>query len=289
LVDLICERATQSVAEADAFVPHFGGVVANVAVVAARAGAPVALLGGAGEDEWGAWLRDRLVRDGVDVSHFELIPGARTPLALISVDATGEPHYEIYGEQIPSVARAGRERLESAVRACAALFISSNTMVGAEERELTMRARAIALEHGRPVIFDPNLRLHRWRSRADAAASANACVPGALLVRANAAEAAAMTGEDDPDRAASALVKAGAQLAVVTLGAQGALLRGDFRAEVPGLPVQVRSTIGAGDVLTGLLLAKLATSDFYPAAVAASLPEAVAASARACERWGALD
>jgi sugar/nucleoside kinase (ribokinase family) len=76
---------------------------------------------------------------------------------------------------------------------------------------------------------------------------------------------------------------------VVTLGAQGALLRGDFRAEVPGLPVQVRSTIGAGDVLTGLLLAKLATSDFYPAAVAASLPEAVAASARACERWGALD
>jgi hypothetical protein len=43
LVDLICERPIASVAEADAFVPHFGGVVANVAVVAARAGAPVAL------------------------------------------------------------------------------------------------------------------------------------------------------------------------------------------------------------------------------------------------------
>ncbi len=139
------------------------------------------------------------------------------------------------------------------------------------------------------MIFDPNLRLHRWRSRADAAASANACVPGALLVRANAAEAAVMTGEADPDRAACALVKAGAQLVVLTLGAQGALLRGAFRADVPGVPVRVRSTIGAGDVLSGLLLAKLATSDFYPAAVADSLPDAVAASARACERWGALD
>ena len=66
-----------------------------------------------------------------------------------------------------------------------------------------MRARELALELERPVIFDPNLRLHRWRSHADAAASANACVPGALLVRANAAEAELMTGEEDPERAAA--------------------------------------------------------------------------------------
>ena len=41
-----------------------------------------------------------------------------------------------------------------------------------------MRARELALELGRPVIFDANLRLHRWSSRSDAAASANACVRG---------------------------------------------------------------------------------------------------------------
>ena len=41
--------------------------------------------------------------------------------------------------------------------------------------------------------------------------------------------------------------------------------------------------------MTGILLAKLALSDFYPSAVAAALPEAVAESAHACERWGALD
>ena len=60
------------------------------------------------------------------------------------------------------------------------------------------------------MVFDSNLRLHRWASRADAAASANACVPGALLVRANRAEAELMTGEQDPERAAMALRKAGA-------------------------------------------------------------------------------
>jgi sugar/nucleoside kinase (ribokinase family) len=76
---------------------------------------------------------------------------------------------------------------------------------------------------------------------------------------------------------------------VLTLGPEGALLRGELRLDVSGRPANVRSTIGAGDVLTGVLLARLATSGYYPPAAAASLPEAVAQSALACERWGALD
>jgi fructokinase len=152
-----------------------------------------------------------------------------------------------------------------------------------------MHAREIALARGKHVIFDPNLRLHRWSSRADAAASANACVPGSLLVRANRSESELMTGERDPEKAAVALLKAGARLVVITLGSEGAILRGELRADAPGVPARVRSTIGAGDVLTGILLARLAASGFYPAAAAASLRDAVAESARACERWGALD
>ena len=84
-----------------------------------------------------------------------------------------------------------------------------------------MRARELALSLDRPVVFDPQLRLDRWRSRAEAAATANACVPDALLVRASAGDAALMTGEDDPERAALALLKAGARMVVLTLGPRG--------------------------------------------------------------------
>jgi sugar/nucleoside kinase (ribokinase family) len=152
-----------------------------------------------------------------------------------------------------------------------------------------MAAREAALAADRPIVFDPNLRLHRWRSAADAAASSVACVRGALLVRCNADEAALMTGEDDPERAAQSLVKAGARLVVITLGSGGAILRGELRADAPGVPARVVSTIGAGDVLTGVLLARLAATGFYPAAVAAGLRDAVEAAARVCERWGAVD
>ncbi len=81
-------------------------------------------------------------------------------------------------------------------------------------------------------------------------------------------------------------------MVVITLGAGGAILRGGagLKVDCPAVaPARVLSTIGAGDALTGTLLARLANSGFYPAAAAAALGEAVAASAQACERWGSLD
>ena len=290
LVDLICGCSLEDgLAAGDTFVPRFGGAVANVAVVAARTGAHVALAGGAGDDAWGRWLRERLEHEGVELSHFELVPGTPTPIAIVTIGPDGEPQYQIYGEGIATVVHALGDQLDDAVRDSGALFLSTNTLVTPDEREVSMGARELALELERHVIFDPNLRLHRWPSRAEAAASANACVPGALLVRCNEAEAALMTGETDVERAALALVKAGARLVVITLGPRGAILRGERRANAPGVPARIVSTVGAGDVLTGILLGKLGVTGFYPSAVAASLPEAVAESGRACERWGALD
>jgi sugar/nucleoside kinase (ribokinase family) len=292
LVDMIGEAPAPSASAVERFEPHFGGATANVAVFAARAGAHVSLAGAAGADRWGQWLVQRLEAEQVDTSHFRLVEGLNTQLAFVSVDERGEPTYELDGDLVEPLVDALQDRIDAAVDAAAGLFVSSNTLAGAGERALTMRARERALEHDRPVIFDCNLRLHRWASRADAAASANACVPGAVLVRANREEAELLTGETDPERAALALRKAGAELAVITLGAGGAILRGGggLRIDAPAVrPSRVLSTVGAGDALTGRLVAALALSGFYPAAAAAALEEAVAAAAQACERWGSLD
>ena len=262
-------------------------------MIAARLGAHVALAGGAADDDWGRWLRDRLRREGIDLSLFELAPEAQTPIELVTVGPDGGPRYELYGDSVVTALAALDARMDEAVQNSAALFFGSGTLVGAEQREITMRARELALSLGRPVVFDPTVRRHRWRSRAEAAAVANACVPDALLVRAGAGDAELMTGEEDPERAALALLKAGARMVVITLGAEGAILRGELRLDVEGdgdgAPAGVLSAIGAGEVLTGILLARLAASAYYPAAVAASLPEAVAQATRACERWGALE
>jgi sugar/nucleoside kinase (ribokinase family) len=272
-VELVCERPA---AEADVFVPRLGGTVAGVAVAAARAGAAVGLAGVVGDDTWGRWLRARLQAAGVDAGLFALLPGVRTPLALTTVNTVVER--TLYGDTDAALAPALAERLEAAAVDATGLLLSSSTLLDPGQRELTTAIRALALEAGRPVVFHPGLRVERWRSQADAAASANACVPGALLVIASLAEATVMTGEEDPERAALALVKAGARLVALGLGSEGAMLRGELRADVEtALPA---GRLGAAEIFTGSLLARLALSDFYPPAVAAGLREAVAAAAR---------
>ena len=82
----------------------------------------------------------------------------------------------------------------------------------------------------------------------------------------------------------------GAELVAVTLGPDGALLRGavcaDAQRRAARTPID---TTGAGDVVTGVLIAALATSGYSADAAAQALPVAVAAAARATEGWGAID
>ena len=289
LVDLICERPVTALTEADAFVPHFGGAAANVAVGAARLGAQVELAGGAGDDAWGAWLRERLEAEHVGLEWFGLLPGIVTPVAFATVDASGEPAYAIYGDSIRAVVEALEDRLADAVERCDAVFLNSNTLVGDRERALTIAARDRALELGRPVVVDPNLRLHRWDSPGRAAGEARELVKGAFLVKCNREEARLLSGEDDAEAAAAGLLAMGAEHVVVTRGPDGAVLRGGgLRSDVPGRAATPLSTIGAGDAVCSVLLARLAATGFYPPAIAAALPEAVEEGALAVERWGAL-
>src|ERR687893_723199 len=221
--------------------------------------ARVALAGGAGEDAWGGWLRDRLASENVDHDWFGLVPGVLTPVAFVTIDLRGEPSYAIYGDTIEAVIEALEGRLDAAVDQCDALFVTSNTLVGERERALTLGARERGL------------------------------VKDAFLVKCNGEEARLLTGEDDPEAAVEGLLAAGARHAVVTRGARGAVVRGGgLKLDMPGEPAHPISTVGAGDVFMGTVIAGLAATRFYPPAIAATLRDAVVEGARATERWGAL-
>ncbi len=292
IVDLICPHAVTSYDEADAFVPSPGGVIANVAVTAAQQGAAVSFAGGAGDDRWGRWLHERLAVAGLDLRWFALADGHPTAVAFTTVDERGEPSWDLYGDGVAASVSALDDRLPGAVEATDALLFTSNTLADESAAQLTLAARERALELGRPVVFDPSVRLHRWRNGPGAATAAcNACVADAFLVKCNALEARIMTGEDDPEAAAASLLAGGAQHVIVRLGSGGAILRApgmktDVRATPPA---RVLSTIGAGDVFLGVIVAHLGLTDYYPSALAAALPAAAEQAARACERWGALD
>lgn len=290
LVDLICERRVGSLTEADSFVPHFGGALANVAVAAARGGAEVGLAGAVGDDEWGAWLCARLEREGVDLRFFNRLEGELTPIAFATFDEAGDPSFQIYGDAIRIAVESLRPRIDAVIGAADALVYSSTTLATPGEREVTLRARELALERGVRVCLDPNIRPNRWGGDANRAArAARELVAGSFLVRANREEASAIAGVADPRDAAAEIAGLGAELAVVTLADGGALIRGACEAELPAPEVEVVTTLGAGDAFMGTLVAGIAARAWDPARAGEALVAALEAAAQACTRWGALD
>lgn len=290
LVDLVCERPVRALTEADSFRPHFGGALANFAVAASRAGADAGLAGAAGEDGWGRWLRARLERERVDLRFFELLADERTPIAFAWFDERREPSFEIYGDAVAVAVESVAPRVEEAIGAASAIAYGSTTLATPAEREVTLRARELALERGARVCFDPNIRPNRWGGDPRRAAeAARELIEGSFLVRANREEAIAIAGVNDPRAAAERLAAMGAELAVVTLAGQGALIRGACEAESRPPEVEVVSTIGAGDAFMGTLVAGIASRGWDAARAGEALGPALEAAARACTHWGALD
>jgi sugar/nucleoside kinase (ribokinase family) len=287
IVDLVCERELAEPGEADHFVPHPGGALANVAVAARRAGAESALLGGVGDDAWGSWLRERLWHEGVDVRWLETIEGVATPVAFVTFDWEREPSFAIYGEGIAEAMRAAGPHLSEAIGGAEALIFGSNTLVSEPERELTLRARRAARDSGAQLLFDPNLRPNRWRELSRGVRLSRELIDGTLVVRANEWEARELTDESDPAAAAEALCELGAALGVVTVGREGAVMRGAASGEASSPRVEVVSPLGAGDAFMGALAAGLARVDWDPERGAKALKGAVEAGARACTGWGA--
>jgi sugar/nucleoside kinase (ribokinase family) len=291
IVDLICEEELDSPAQARSFRAHFGGALANVAVAAAREGAAAALAGGVGDDDWGQWLRARLLTEGVDLRWFSLVPGLRTPLAFATFDRSREPRFAIYGDGIEAGLHSVRDSLEEAIGAADALVFGSNTLAGEPERALTFEARRLATAQDLPVLFDPNIRPNRWRDLAPGLELCREVCDGAFVVRANLGEAREIAGLGAGARAedaAEALVALGARTAVVTLGPEGALARGEEEGEAAAPRVDVVSPLGAGDSFLGALAAGAARRRWTAGGVVDSLEAACAAGARACASWGAL-
>ncbi|MBQ8129233.1 MAG: carbohydrate kinase, partial [Clostridia bacterium] len=109
------------------------------------------------------------------------------------------------------------------------------------------------------VSYDPNYRASLWADRETAVREMRAPLSLCDIVKISDEETALLTGAQDPKEAARILCEGGAKLVLVTLGAKGALWRcGGESGVVPGCPVKVADTNGAGDTFFGALLSCIA-------------------------------
>ncbi len=241
-----------------------GGVAATAAVTLARLGVPVAFVGRVGDDAAGRSIRSGLADEGVDVTGLRTVPG-RSPVTVVLVeqdsgertlvpDVRGVPPIELTPSDLEAAAEADWLHVDQtgypALAAVRAAGIET----------------PVSLDAGN---FVDELDLARVRLYAPTERALLARYPGLEL-------AAALT---------TALGE-GPELVVATRGAEGSVAAERLEGGAPRITMApalhrpIVSTLGAGDVFHGALLAALLDDETD---VANALRRANATAALACQ------
>ena len=244
LISLVAEEPGP-LAEAATFERHIAGAEANVAVGLARLGQSVAYIGRVGSDGFGVAIVRRLRAEGVDVRHLTVDTTATTGIMLRERRVLG-PAQVVYARTGSAGSRLSVEDVDRA--AADGLFSDARWLhltgitpaLSGTARDAVMRAVELAHEAELTVSLDVNLRRRLWSDEA-AAPIVRALARQADIVLGSPDELAVVTGSDaaDPGKLARAVLALGPSIAVVKLGADGALGAKDGSApiRVPALPV----------------------------------------------------
>jgi ribokinase len=246
-----------------------GGKGGNQAVAAARLGRRVAMIGLVGDDQSGSELLAALQTEAVDTSHVGRLSGVPSGTALIAVGPDGE--------NMILVSLGANRRLASA-HVDQARGLLSAALVTLIQLEIPLEAvMAAARAAGGAVVLNP----------APARDVPNQLLELVDVIVPNRVELAQLAGTALPrssEEAVEAAAKLPTKAAVITLGADGALLmEGDRATHVPALPVACVDATAAGDAFCGALADALARGE--PLDEGAHW--AVRVAAAACSRRGA--
>ncbi|WP_030784122.1 carbohydrate kinase family protein [Streptomyces sp. NRRL S-920] len=287
LIDLVPQEADQD-AGLPPLAPRLGGGPYNTAVALGRLGSPVAFCSRVSRDAFGEALLGGLRAAGVDLSYVQRGPEPTT-LAVASVGADGSAGYSFYVEGTADRLFTAPDRLPDGVRAMSFGTCSLVLEPGASAYEELLRRAA-----GRGVFtaLDPNVRAALIPDADAYRARFKSWLPSVSLLKLSQEDADWLGGTPRE------WLASGPSAVVVTRGGEGLWLytREGDELRVPGEPVDVVDTIGAGDTVNAALLHGLATRDaLSPEAVAGLDAEtwsdvlrfAARAAAVTCSRTGA--
>ena len=236
---------------------HFGGAPANVAIHAAALGAESYMISAVGPDARGEAALARLDAAGVNRTAVAQLLGRPTGAVGVSVDARGQPSFDIAADVAWDYLPWSRAVEEVVERADAICF---GTLAQRASVSRTAIQRAVRATHRRTWrLFDVNLRQNHFDER----------VVISSLELANAvklnedelpvvARLCKLTATGLVDQLRMLCDWFGLRLAALTRGAAGSVLATPDEVHESAAPATVVcDTVGAGDAFTAVLLVGL--------------------------------
>ena len=249
LIDFICTDIGVSLSSGDNFLKKAGGAPANVTSAISRLGGKASFGGSVGQDPFGDFLENSLVKEGVDTTFLKR-EGKPTTMSFVSVQEDGERDF-VFARGADEIYEPDEKEAKEMESFDIFHFGSATALLGGSLRDTYDKFFAYAEKSQKLICFDPNYRDNLWAGRdQEFIELSKKYIAKSDIVKVSDAEACLITG------------KLGETVLLVTLGKEGTLIiAGDHVETVGSVKIKSVDSTGAGDAFVGALLYKMACSD----------------------------
>jgi 5-dehydro-2-deoxygluconokinase len=272
-VDLYAEQEGARLEDVQSFRKYVGGSAANIALNTARLGVKTAMLTRVGEEQMGRFVRSTMADTGVNVSHVTFDPEHLTPYVLLAIrDIENFPRIFAYGDAADMALDEG-DVDPGFIASSGALLVTGTPLSRPGSRSATFKAVSAAREAGTRVLFDLDYRPVFWGvashqqggqmfvESTEVTEEYRSVLPHCDLVVGTEEEIRIAGGHPDTRESLIAIREVCGATIVLKVGAMGAIVfPGEIPEDlqdgvsVPGFPVEVFNSVGAGDAfMSGFL------------------------------------
>jgi 5-dehydro-2-deoxygluconokinase len=272
-VDLYGEQIGARLEDVQTFAKYLGGSPTNTAVGAARLGLEVGLISRVGDEHNGRFVRETLVREGVDVSCLVTDPQRLTALVFLSLKDPDTFPLLFYRQHCADMALCVDDIDPGYIASASALVVSGTHLSQPDTRAACLKAMHAAREAGTRVVLDidyrpvlwgltsPGLGERRYVASDAVSRQLQAVLPLCDLIVGTEEEIHIAGGDTDNLSALRCIRSLTEALIVMKRGPMGCVAYPGAITDVeasgltgPGFPVEVFNVLGAGDAfMAGLL------------------------------------
>ncbi len=269
-VDLYGEQIGGRLEDMGSFAKYVGGSPTNTAIAAARLGLRVGLLTRVGADHMGRFIREELVREGVDVRGVHTDPERLTALVVLGIRNRESFPLIFYRENCADMALCEQDLDEAFLASADAVLINGTHLSTPGVFAASLGAARQVKARGGRVVFDVDYRPVLWgltakdlgENRFVSDAGVTECLQAVLplcdLIVGTEEEFCILGGSIQLLAAIKNVRTQSTATLVCKRGAQGCVAyAGDIPNEiesgvvVPGFKIEVLNVLGAGDAFMG--------------------------------------
>ncbi len=301
-VDLYGEQVGGRLEDMGSFAKYIGGSPTNIACGTARLGLRSAVITRVGDEHMGRFIREQLLREGVDVRGVATDPERLTALVLLGIRDEEQFPLIFYRENCADMALSEDDIDESFIAQSRSVLATGTHLSHPRTAAAVLKALELARKHGARTALDIDYRPNLWgvaghgdgESRFVESAAVTEKLQATLhlfdLIVGTEEEFHIAGGSTDTVEALRNVRKVSDAVLVCKRGAKGAVA---FTGAIPdslddgetgpGFPIEVFNVLGAGDgFFSGLMKGWLEDADWPTALKYANACGAFAVSRHGC-------